>query len=172
MRLSLDALSTIYATETGDYPILLITVRHPDLAQPLKFSTDATTRLPSLTNDENIVYGTISGGNEYIFCPMEIDLPTEDEEAPPSTIMSVSNVGREMVTAIRSISPSPKPTLDMALVLASNTDMIEGIIEGLQLSDIDTNQATISGELVLDILTNEPCPYYTFTPSTAPGLFK
>lgn len=170
MNLSLNALKAIYATETGDYPIILIVITHPELPNDILLSTDGTTRLPSLTTDENVVYGTVSNGLEYMYCPMELDLPTEDEDSPPSTRLSVSNIGREMVEAIRSVRTSP--ILSMTLVLASDTDNIEGLIEGFKFSSVDINSTTIGGDLVLDVMTNEPCPYYTFTPSTAPGLFK
>lgn len=170
MNLSLNALKAIYATETGDYPILLVTIEHSGLPSTIRLSTDATTRLPSLTTDENVVYGTVSNSLEYMYCPMELDLWSEEEDSAPYTKMTVSNIGLELVAAIRSISSSP--TVGLRLVLASDTDNIEGRADGFKFYDVDINPATVSGDLVMDILTNEPAPYLTFTPSTAAGIFK
>lgn len=170
MILSLDTLRTIYAQETGDYPILLLVLSHPELVNDLLFSTDPTTRLPTYTTDENIVYGTVSNSKEYIYCPMDLKLPDENENAPPQTTLSVSNVGREMVQAIRSLRTSP--TLDMFLVLASDSDDIQGSIRGFEFKSVDINRSVVSGNLVLDDRSHEPFCYLTCTPSTTPGIFK
>jgi hypothetical protein len=170
LNLSLNALKAIYATETGDYPIMLIKIIHPELPQEILLSTDPTTRLPGMTTDQNVVYGTVSNSKEYMYCPMELDLWTEDEEAAPYTRMTVSNIGLELVAAIRSIRTSP--TVGLSIVLASDADNVEGQCDGFKFFDVDINPATVSGELVMDILHNEPAPYLTFTPSTAAGIFK
>lgn len=170
MRLSLDAMKAVYATETGDYPILLVTLEHPDLVEPIRISTDATTRIPSLTTDEQVVYGTVSNGLEYLYFPAEINLPTEDEESPPQVQLAVCNVGQELVATVRNLRQSP--TVTLALVLGSNPDRIEGQIGGFTFTDVEINDLIISGNMVMDVMANEPFPYLTFTPSTAPGLFK
>jgi hypothetical protein len=170
MNLSLNALKAIYAPETGDYPIMLVKVEHPELPYQLYFSSDATTRLPSLTNDENVVYGTVSNGTEYMYLSMELDIWTEEDDIAPYTRLTLPNIGREMVEAVRAVSASP--TVGLAVVLASDTDNIEGQADGFKFFDIDINPATVSGDLVLDIMINEPAPYLLFTPSTAPGIFK
>lgn len=166
---SLDAQRAIYAQETGDYPIILLTITHRDLKEEILLSTDPTTRL-SYTNDETVVYGTVHNSKEYIYCPMEISWISEDEEAAPQTQLSVSNVDRIMVETIRSLKFSP--SVSMIMVLASNTDSVEMSISGLKFSEVDINEMTISGTLTLETMVNEPFPYRTFTPSTASGLFK
>lgn len=170
MRISLDALKAIYSQESGDYPILLITISHKNMNKDIRVSTDQTTRLPAFTTDENVVYGTVSRSKDFLYCPIEISLPTDEEDAAPQTEITVSNVGRELVEAIRSLSTSP--TITMELVLGSNTDQIEYNITGFTFQDITINTLTITGTLTIEMLTNEPFPFRTFTPSTAPGLFK
>jgi hypothetical protein len=170
MRLSLEAQKAVYAQETGDYPIILLTCSHPELDEPMYISTDATTRLVELTTDEHVVYGTISNGREYIYCPVEISLPSEEEGAPPQTQLSIGNIGREMVVAIRSLRSSP--TVSIAVVLASDPDRIEGELGGFTFTDVEITAMSITGNLVMDIMTSEPFPHRTFTPSTATGLFK
>jgi len=170
VKISLEALKSVYAQETGDYPIFLLTFSHRDLKDDIRISTDPTTRLPGMTTDEMVVYGTVSNGQEYIFCGMEISWPTEDEESAPMTQLSISNIGRELVEMIRSMRYSPR--LTMTLVLASNTDMVEGRISGMEFSEVEINTMLITGTLTINMRTNEPFPFRTFTPSTAPGIFK
>lgn len=169
MRLSLNAQKNVYAQETGDYPIILVDLTDPTLSQPIRISTDATTRL-SLTTDEQVVYGTVHNFKEYLFCPMEINWPSEEEESAPRTELSISNIGRELVEIVRGLTKSPK--LSMTFVMASDPNIVESKLAGFVFSDVTIDQMTITGSLVLEIMTNEPFPYRTFTPSTASGLYK
>lgn len=170
MRLSLDAQKAVYAQETGEYPVLLFTISHPTLTKDILISTDNKARIEALTTETEVVYGTISNGQEFIYCPMEAELPTEDEDTPPQMRLSIGNVGRELVEQIRAMVSSP--TVTVRMVLASNPSQIEGEIEGLTFSDIEVNRMTVTGTLVMDIFTSEPFPHHTFTPSTSPGNFK
>lgn len=169
MKVSMEAQKVLYQEETGDYPILLLTIDHPSLDDPIRISTDSTER-SSLTTDEQVVYCTISNNLEYVFYPVEITLPSEDETKAPTVTMSIANTGKQIVDIVRSFPTSP--TVRMDLVLGSNPDKIEGSFSGFKFETIDIDIMTISGDLVLDILTTEPFPYRTFTPSTASGLFK
>ncbi|MGB3212441.1 MAG: DUF1833 family protein [Desulforhopalus sp.] len=170
MSISLDANKEVYAQESGDYPIFLMTFSSPGLANDIRVSTDATTRLPGLTTDEQVVWGTVSNSLEYMFCPMAIAWPAQQEGVPPETKLTISNIGRELVAAIRSLGPSP--SLKMDYVLASNTDRIEQSVTGLLFLDADINTMNISGALKMDDTSRESCPFRTFGPSTARGLFK
>ena len=167
--ISLQAQRVLYQQETGDYPIILLTINHPSLTEPIRISNDNSQRL-SLTNDFEVIYGTISNGQEYIFFPAKISWPTEDEESPPQTTLTVSNIGRDLVSTIRNLHTSP--TLTMTLVLASDPDTIEGEFSNFVLSDITVDEKEVSGALTIDTGATEPFPFRTFTPSTSPGNFK
>lgn len=168
--ISLDALKTIYEQETGDYPILLLTLAHDELTEDIYISTDHTTRIPELTTDKQIIYGTVSNSINYLHCPAELSWPDDFEGAAPRTTITLPNIGRELTEPIRVLTTSP--TLDMKLVLASNTDRVEMQFSDLRFEEIDINTLTVSGELSLDMMENEPSPYLTCTPSTTPGIFK
>lgn len=170
MTMSVEAQRVLYQQETGDYPIILLTIDHADLAQPIRVSTDPTQRLSSLTTDQHVVYGTISLGNEYVFYPVEVAWPTTDEESPPATTLTVANIGRELISTIRTLETSP--TIGMALVLASDPDTIESEFNGFLFTDISIDAYTVKGSLTIDTGATEPFPHLLFTPSTAPGSFK
>ena len=72
---SLNFREAAYAAETGRVLIALMTIDHADLAEPIRISTDPTQRLEDLTTDEEVVYGTESRGETFLFCPVRIKLP-------------------------------------------------------------------------------------------------
>ena len=167
---SLDAQRAMYAQETGDYPIFLLTITHRDLTEDIFISNDATTRLPAYTTDEQVVYGTVSNGVEYLYCPVDIEWISEEEAAVPQTNLIVYGVPDDLVRAVRSLRFSP--SVKMVMVLASNTDNIEMTVSGLKFGKVDINQISLSGNLQIKSRASEPFPYRTCTPSTTSGIFK
>lgn len=170
MRLSLDAQKAVYAQESGVYEIYLFVMSHPNLTEDILLSSDATERIESLTTETEVIYGTVSNGQTFVYCPMDVELPSEDEDAPPEMKISISNVGRELIAQIRGMVASPSIT--MRMILSSNLNQIEGEVEGFTFTDIDINSLSVSSALKMNIFSSEPYPFRTFTPSTSSGLFK
>lgn len=165
--LSSSMLRAIYAEETGDYPILLITITHPSLAAPLRISSDPTQR--TVVTDEEVVYGTVSRAETFVFVPFSISLPNDSAEETPQTSITIDNVGREMVPTIRSLTSAPEITLEM--VMASTPDVVEAVFPGFALSSVTYDAMSISGTLSVTEFTTEPCPAGTFNPAEFPGMF-
>lgn len=163
--LSLNFREAINAAESGVVPIILLTITHDDLDAPIRLSTDPTELLTTTPR----VYGTTSRGNEYLFVPMQIALPDEKEGSPPRSAMQISNVNREVVALIRSITTPPQ--CKMELVLDTDLDAVE--VESPELNIVDSN--TVAGVLTLDLSLNsmqaEQYPVDSFDPSGFPGLF-
>ena len=157
----------MFSEETGDYPILLITLSHSSLSEPIRVSSDPTSRISS--TDADIVYGTVSRGNTFVFMPFTMSLPGDTEDSAPKTTISIDNVTRELVPTIRALT-SP-PTVTMELVMASTPDFVEALLPGFDLTSISYDALTISGTLSVELLISEPFPAGTFTPSQFPGLF-
>ena len=168
--ISLDALREIYEQETGAYPILLLSLSHPELAEDACISSDSTTRIPGLTTDRDVVYGTVSQSVSYIYCPVSISWPDDFEGAAPRSTLTIGNIGQMLTEPIRSISTSP--VVRMQLVISTNTDRVDMSFDDLRFESIDINTLSISGELSLDMMETEPSPPWTCTPSTTPGIFK
>lgn len=164
---SLDFLAAANASESGVFPILLLTLTHDDLPDPILLSTDPTTRL--IESDSEVIYGTTSNGNDYLFFPMSLKLPGEPDQGPAAMQIEIDNVSRELTSVIRSIS-SP-PSIDVDIVLSSDVDTILAAWPEYLLINVNTSAKTISGELVLETLVMEPFPAGTFNPSEFPGLF-
>lgn len=166
---SLNFRQAAYAQETGRVPIVLITITHEDLTEPIRISCDPTQRIEALTTDLDVVYGTISNGETYIFLPVQIKLPDDTDEGSGEIILEVDNIHRSMTEAIRTISSPATCQVDIVLDNALNT--IERSWPEFQLTRIQYDAAKISGTLRAETLENEPFPSGTFTPGGFPGVF-
>ena len=164
---SLDFLAAANASESGIFPILLFTITHADLAEPILFSTDPTSRL--IETDTDVIYGTTSNGNDYLFFPLSVKLPGEPDQGSSSMQIEIDNVARELTAFIRSIS-SP-PSINVDIVLSSDVDTVLAAWPEYLLVNANISAETVSGELVLETLVMEPFPAGTFNPSEFPGMF-
>ncbi len=164
-NVSLRFRNAIYAQETDEVPIALLTVTHESLSIPIYISSDPTTRL----SDEPLLYGTESRGNQYIYLPFEFTLPDDASDSPPRVQLTMDNIDRTLVAMLRSfVTP---PTLKMEIILASDPDLVEITVPVLDMSDATIDDHAISTTLVADPLINEPHPAGQFTPGSFPGLF-
>lgn len=165
--LSSAALKAMFSEETGDYPIMLLTIAHATLPTPVRVSSDPTQRLSA--TDTEVVYGTVSRSTQYIWIPFQLTLPGESDDSTPRAAISIDNVSRELTSVIRNLD-SP-PTVGMELVMASSPDVVEAAWPDFDVSPIDMDELSISGTLTLDLLIGEPFPGGTMTPGYFPALF-
>lgn len=168
---SLNFRQAAYAQETGRVIIALITIDHPDLSTPIRISTDPTARLigEGYTNDLDVVYGTVSRGNTFIFLPVKLGLPNDTDEGPGEMTLEIDNIHRQYTETIRSIMTPP--TVQVELVLDNALDTVEAQWPEFLLTDIKYNATTITGTLKLETLEREPFPAGSFSPAYFGGLF-
>jgi hypothetical protein len=162
---SLTMRAAMNAQETGEIPVVLLTITHPDLATPIRLSSDPTTRITT----DPLVYGTVSRGQSFQFLPFSVVLPDDKDEAPPSAHLVVDNIDRELIALIRSTS-SPA-TVAMEMVLASAPDSVEILFPELDLVSAEYDQVAVNIGLAIDALLTEPYPAGAMNPSGFPGLF-
>lgn len=162
---SLTLRNAMNAQQTDEIPIVLIEIAHPDFAGTLRLSSDPTERFGT----DPLRYGTTHDSNEYLFCPMSIELPDDIDERAPRARLAIENVSREIVDEARSIT-SP-PTAKIMIVLASDPETIEVEYPEFDLENVSFNADVISVEMGLQSLEDEPFPGGTFAPSGFPGLF-
>ncbi|MBA4797014.1 MAG: DUF1833 family protein [Rhizobiales bacterium] len=163
--LSSGFLAGLYAQESEEVVVCLLTVTHPDLEEPIRLSSDPTTRV----SDDPLIYATTSRSEEYLYLPFEFTLPDDKGDSPPRVQLSLDNVERSLVAVLRSFATPAGITVE--LVLASDPDNVEIELPALQLSDTTIDEGRISATLVADPLINEPHPAGQFTPGSFPGLF-
>lgn len=169
--LSQSAVRAMFASETPEALILLITITNPaDLANPIRLADGYTNRIASLTTDSEIAYGVTSNSKDYIFLPMQIALPGEQEAGAAQCSLILNFVTREAIDLIRTHLTSPV-SVQIDLVLASSPDTIEATFSGFKITNVTYNADQITFDLNMVSLSREPFPCFTFTPANFPGLF-
>lgn len=164
--LSNPAKAAIFAQETDKAFIVLLTITHPTFAEPMRFSSDPTQEL-SIPN----VRGTVSNGDEYVFIPLSINLPQQDETGQSTASISVDNISREIIYRLRTAQAVAMARVTVEIVLNTSPDVIEMTLPNFRLSNLKYDAFTISGDIDLKFFDQEPFPARTFTPSDFPAMF-
>jgi len=165
--LSPAALRAMFSQDADDTLAVLVTISGTGLPTPIRIADNYTQRL-SETDDE-VIYGLISRGNSFIFIPFNINLPTEETESAPRCQITINDVTRYIIPAIREASVTLNVLIE--LVLTNTPDVVEVAFEGFLMSGINYNANSVTAELVVDSLSVEPFPAHAFTPSYFPGLY-
>lgn len=153
--LSLAGRQVVFAQETDQAALCLLTVTATGLMTPLRF----------VNNQVDVV----SRGQTYLAVAFMIALPDERDDSPPRVTISVDNVDRALVAALRAMVSPPQVALEV--VFSGDPDTVEAGPFNFALRNVDYTADLISGELFFEDFLNEGFPADSFTPSTAPGLF-
>jgi hypothetical protein len=169
MPVTLSFRQAVYDPESGHFPIALIRISHADLTDDILISTDPTQRIAELTTDTEVVYGTVSRGNTYLFFPVRLKLPDDTPDGPGEMQIEIDNVHQQYTETIREIH-SP-PLFNVELVMDDDPDTVEAQWPEFELRHVQYNESTITGTLKMESFTSEPFPAGSFTPAQFPGLF-
>lgn len=168
--LSPGALAAFFQPESASSLAMLLTIRDYTSDVVIARLTDSyTKRITETTTD--VIYG-IKGGvdnADFIFLPMEISLPSEDDNTAPKTSIVMHDVTRYITPIIRALTNPPKVTIE--LVLTTTPTVVEASFSGFYIINITYNADTVNAELVMTDYSVEPFPAHTFTPKYFPGLF-
>lgn len=163
--LSPAALKAMFSPDGDDNLIVLATIT----AGPTVIRiADGYTKRLSETADE-VIYGVTSNGQDYVFLPFAFVPPTEEQMAAPHCSITMHDVTRYLTPLIRMATEAPTVSFD--LVLHSTPNVVEISFPDFLMGAIQYDQNTVTAELTVESLTNEPFPAYNFTPSAFPGLF-
>jgi hypothetical protein len=130
--------------------------------------SDGFTKRISETADE-VVYGVTSRGKDYMFLPIQVTLPQEDEAQAPRCSITLNDVTRYVTPIIRTITGPPKVTLE--LILSSTPDTVEVSFSGLYITSFTYSADSVTASLAMTDFEREPFPMHTFSPRYFPGLF-
>jgi hypothetical protein len=163
------ALRAVFSPEADDDLITLLTIYNPDNeTQVLARIADGFTQRISETDDE-VVYGVVSNGMEYIFVPMQLSLPSEDEAQAPRCSIVLNDVTRYVTPLIRTITSPPRIRLD--LVLSKTPDVVEVSFSDFYINSFTYNAESVTADLAMIDYEREPFPMHSFTPRYFPGMF-
>jgi hypothetical protein len=146
----------VNAQETGEKFIFLVTIEHPDLPAPLRIN--------------NSVKNIVSRGlPPFLASFLQVKILDQDPARSPQAQITISNIKREIVAALRS---TPIPCLiTLEIVRGSDHDTVEQSMTNLEMRSINYDEMVIQGDLMPRRLRPRKAIDYYFTPSTAPGLF-
>lgn len=158
MTLSIPARRALFASETGEVFLLLITISHASFTPPIRV----------VNNTTNIT----SRGNVFLGCPFQLSLPDEREEQLSSQMqIQIDNVDRKIMEGIRSLPVGATPTVTAELILASDPNTVEQDFPDFTLRQVEYDALVITGSLMVEDMLNERYPQFEFTPVWFPGLF-
>jgi hypothetical protein len=160
--LSSTALQAMFAEETGQAYLVLITISHPKLALPLTLTSDA---VATVSNS-----GVVGGPNiTFIPCPFQFSIPDDQSDQLPVANLSLDNIDLAVINAVRSLGNVPATVL-MQVVMASTPNTIEAQWT-MTMRNVEYDAFTVSADLRFDELLDEPFPGDLVTPATLPGVF-
>lgn len=171
--LSAAAIKAMFSSETEQAVVMLLTI----------YSLDGTTVVIRLADnfnkrisetDADIVYGVTYAGNNYVFLPMEISLPSESQDGNSNCNIRFNFVTPEAIQIIREQLTGPvKILLQLALTDGTSADLssIEATFSGFYITSASYNAESITLNLGMINYNTEPFPAYNFTPKNFPGLF-
>lgn len=170
-RVSLNARIGQEADATDEVDVVLMTITHPDLAQPLRLSTDPTERL-SL---DPLVYGTLStwraeGADRaaYQFVLLDATLPGDEADAPHQAQLVAELHDNDLALSLRQTTTPAR--VDIAVVLASSPDLIEAEWLDLRLTSADGDAGQVQLTITREPLASEPMPAGRMSRQRFPGL--
>lgn len=153
---SLNLRAALEADATGEIPVVLITITHPELDAPQRLSTDP------------LVYGTRHMGETYTFLPMGVQTPDQAENTPLSGALVIENMHPGIIRALRSVTTRGR--VDLAVVQASSPDLIEEQYSGLVVREASGDIGAVEIRLGRDEDDDEPHPAWRMTAGYCPAL--
>lgn len=152
---SSTALAAMLAPETDEVFLVLLTIDEASLADPIRYVHDHQ--------------DVVSRGDTYFAAFFDLELPTERPDSIDSARISVDNVDRQIVQAIR--LAQGRPTIRIEIVLASDPDTVEIGPFDFELQRAEYDAQTVSGILAFDDVVEVRAPLHTRTPHWFPDLF-
>lgn len=163
-QVSATAKAAAYAQQTSEAFIMLVTITHPSLTEDVRVCSDPYELLPTAQ-----VRGVVSNGVEYLFLPFAIEMPVQDDTGIARAKITVDNISREIVAAVRGADSAL--TISVSIVLASDPDTVEVSINDFRLDSVSYDSFTVSGDISVEYFDLEPFPARRFSPADFSGLF-
>ena len=154
-NISTVAKKAVYASQTEQIFLMLLEIT----------SSDWGGTLYVVNNNQSVTHDS----NTYLATAFEFILPAQEDGTISNSSLSISNVDRSIVEAIRTISTTPTVTAKM--VLASNPEVIEGGPWVFQMTDITYNRRQVQGQLIYESYMRDNCGTTRYKNIDFPGLF-
>lgn len=154
-ELTPELLAQIFAQESNDPFLVLVTLSHEDFADDIRL----------VNNTQNIT----SRGNVFQSFPMEIRLPLDDGESTRDFSIDFDNVSLELIEEIRTVTDTI--TVKLEMILASIPNEVQMVQEDLKIHSLSYTATKVSARLILDNFLNTEMTSERYGPFNFPGLF-
>lgn len=155
--LSPAALQAMLAEQTDEVPLMCVTISHSSFASPYY-----------LVYNNEPLQRAIAEFEPFAF---QLALAPESEDALPQVQMTIDNIDRKILQAIRTLPAGERVSMTMEVVLASQPDVVEVGPVNYKFLSIDFDQAQITGTLGFDDDLLNTTLGQTYTPVNSPGVF-
>ena len=166
--MSAEAIRAIFSPEADTDILMLLTIYAEDEVTASVRLADGFTQRLSETADE-VTYGVVSNSQQFIFLPMEVTMPSEEESQAPRCSIVIQDVTRYIIPIIRTITYQPKVKLD--IVLSKTPDVVEVSFSDFYINNFTYNANQVTADLSMIDYEREGFPAHSFTPAYFPGLF-
>jgi hypothetical protein len=163
--LSLNFRRNLNAPTCEEVGVMLVTITHPSLPEPLRLSSDPTTRV----TDDPPTYATISNGETFTFVMMNMLIPDDKEGEPLSAQLQLENVEADAGPLLEPILGEVKVTIQV--VLASSPDFVEIEYADLDLTSAQGGEGAITLSAGREDTSLFTLPGDRMTRDRFPGLF-
>lgn len=180
--LTASAIKAMFSSETDERLIMLITIYDPSNPSTpvVRLADGFTQRLITnnagdianqpVTTDSEVIYGVVSNSHNYVFIPMQVNIPGEPDTGVSNCSLTINYVTPEAIELIRTQLNGPAK-VGIELILSGNPNSVEASFPGFYITNVTYNAEAITFELTLIDYAREPFPCYNFIPSYFPGLF-
>lgn len=170
--LSSAAIKAMFSSETDEALIMLITIysTEDNTTAVARLADGFTGRLQNFTTDDEVIYGVTSNGHDFIFLPIQIGLPGEQETGASGCSIVCQYVTDEAINLIRTELNAPA-RVSIELVLSGSPNTVEASFPDFYITNATYSAESITLDLTMINLAREPFPCYNFIPSYFPGLF-
>lgn len=143
-------------SSTGQEPLYLLEITHPDLAVPIRVVRD--------TQD------LVSNGNTFTAMAFDIQMPDDVDKQLPRAPIQIDNVGRELVQWLEASNGGVGAQVRVMQVMRDTPDVIEEDIT-MDLMNVRQNKAFVIGQLGYDDVLNRAGLAASYRPDNTPGIF-
>jgi hypothetical protein len=183
-KLSAAAIKAMFSSETDQQLIMLLTIYDPNgstdpnaATVPVRLADSFTKRITAtsidnsiVTTDDEVIYGVTSNSKDFLFVPMTLNLPAEQDTGVGDCSITFNYVTKEAVELIRThLFNRTKVLIEM--VLSGTPDHVEASFSEFYIVSATYNAESINLSLSMVNYNKEPFPSFNFTPSYFPGLF-
>lgn len=149
-------LADLYAPQTSECWLKLLTIEHEDLDAPIRLVSDHQ--------------DLVSRGNTYMKFAFDFAPPVDQEGELPRVSIVIDNVSQLLVDLLRQDTRTA-PALTLEIVALSDPDVVLSSWT-FDMRQVTWNVDTVRADVAYEPLAEEPFPVGDFVPLDFPGLFN